>query len=389
MSTQIGQAPSRSERGGNLRNIQFLRFVAAALVVMSHAGLAIYGIAPATTNLGGVGVDIFFVISGFIMPYMTYGGSPGIPAVPKFDGIQFLLKRLTRIWPLYAIATLTMVALAALLTTGLFPMDQYVAYHFGAHKIDLGWILQSLTFTHLTGGPIIPLGWTLQAEFIFYVFFAVVLIAKPPRTSLYPALYFVVFGILGAIPFLFQSPESFVGKIFTVVGSPMMLEFFFGMLLYEAYSRNLRTSVHLSIILGLIGVGIFYLAAFTSVISFVPSTFYRPLTWGIAAMLLVWAALSMEGKVSVGHISELGDSSYSLYLVHGLLTPFITGAWNGIGGQNYVPWFLYLLGTLAISQFVALWVYKYIEHPIHEQTKRKIDTGWHAGLGRIGTSRAR
>lgn len=373
----------------NLSNVQFLRFVAAAVVVCSHAGLAIYGISPSYTNLGGVGVDIFFVISGFIMPYMTYGGSPGTPAVAKFDSVQFLLKRLTRIWPLYAIATLTMVGLAALLTTGLFPMDQEVTYHFGPHKIDLGWIIRSLTFTHSATGPIIPLGWTLQAEFIFYVFFAIVLIAKPSRTLVYPAMYAVVFAILGAMPFLLQSPESFAGKAFAIIGSPMMLEFFFGMLLYEAYSRKLRTNVLVSLLLGLIGIGIFCLAAFTSIVDFVPQPFNRPLTWGIAATLVVWAALSTEGKVSVGRISVLGDSSYSLYLVHGLMTPFIMAIWNGVGGQNYLPWYLYLLGTLALSQIVALWVYKHIEHPIHEQTKRKIDAGWHAGLGRIGASRAR
>ncbi|WP_139300736.1 hypothetical protein [Escherichia coli] len=60
-----------------LFNIQALRFIAAAMVVLAHAELGQYGIGniEILASLGGFGVIIFFIISGFIIPYVAYGGS--------------------------------------------------------------------------------------------------------------------------------------------------------------------------------------------------------------------------------------------------------------------------------------------------------------------------
>src|ERR1041384_8332317 len=95
--------------------IQALRGVAAMVVVLFHGRGVITG--PAYLDLGdrlfgcgAIGVDLFFVISGFIMVHATW----------KLDGsgrsvAQFLVKRLTRIWPVYVVATFAfLVATAAL-----------------------------------------------------------------------------------------------------------------------------------------------------------------------------------------------------------------------------------------------------------------------------------
>lgn len=57
-----------------LNNIQFLRFVAAALVVVAHGAIAPFGLPIEFYNTGRFGVDVFFVISGFIIPYILFGG---------------------------------------------------------------------------------------------------------------------------------------------------------------------------------------------------------------------------------------------------------------------------------------------------------------------------
>ncbi|HHU9843474.1 TPA: acyltransferase family protein, partial [Escherichia coli] len=83
-------------------NIQVLRFFAALIVVIAHSEIVMYGIRM--SGLGGIGVDIFFIISGFIMPFIAYGGK-------KADGpfnisaAKFFLRRLVRILPLYIILT--------------------------------------------------------------------------------------------------------------------------------------------------------------------------------------------------------------------------------------------------------------------------------------------
>ncbi|EPT8478173.1 acyltransferase family protein [Proteus mirabilis] len=91
------------ENKRTIYNIQILRFVAAALVVLAHAEIFIYDGAK-SEPLGGFGVDIFFVISGFIIPYIAYRG---IDYNGKFKvgSINFFLRRIVRVVPLYAIST--------------------------------------------------------------------------------------------------------------------------------------------------------------------------------------------------------------------------------------------------------------------------------------------
>src|ERR1700722_4229918 len=77
-----GPRPARGNRmKEGIRSIQFLRFIAATLVVLSHSMLAANdffdgGVSRATlyfANVGGSGVHIFFVISGFIMVFTSFG----------------------------------------------------------------------------------------------------------------------------------------------------------------------------------------------------------------------------------------------------------------------------------------------------------------------------
>lgn len=73
-----------------INNIQFLRFVAASLVIFAHAPLNAFGVSSHAIHLGGFGVDIFFIISGFIIPYILFGASHNVIQLPKMGGVSFL-----------------------------------------------------------------------------------------------------------------------------------------------------------------------------------------------------------------------------------------------------------------------------------------------------------
>ncbi|SRR6266571_871351 len=94
-----------------LQSIQILRAVAALLVLAGHlwATLAWLGKPDALPNFvaGAAGVDLFFVISGFVMVHSSekFFGQPG-------GSVQFLLRRLARIVPLYWVATTAALAIA-------------------------------------------------------------------------------------------------------------------------------------------------------------------------------------------------------------------------------------------------------------------------------------
>lgn len=140
-------------------SIQLLRAVAAIAVVTQHVPIPIFGD-------GLWGVDLFFVISGFIMCHAT-----------ARSGRNFFLKRIIRIVPLYWLGTLFIYALALTLPQLLNTTT--------ANPVDL---LKSLLFIpFIKGGipvPIVFQGWTLNYEMFFYGLFWISLLVsrRPCRT---------------------------------------------------------------------------------------------------------------------------------------------------------------------------------------------------------------
>ncbi len=130
-----------------LSSLELLRFVAALLVVLFHLP---------SIGIGEFGVDIFFVISGYVMMLSTATGSH-----------QFLLKRLIRIVPLYWAATLAVFLIALLIPSLL-----------NNTSANLVHLIKSLLFVPFdkngTGHqPLLTIGWTLNFEMYFYLLFAV------------------------------------------------------------------------------------------------------------------------------------------------------------------------------------------------------------------------
>src|SRR5215467_2504234 len=151
--------------------IQFLRALAAAAVVAFHVrfdfvnNVSPPGFLPAAFNLGAAGVDLFFVISGFVMVYSSESlfGRPNAPAT-------FLLRRIVRIVPLYWL--MTSVMLAYVLARGFGPSDAspqlaLASYFFIPYRRPSGAM-----------DPLYGIGWTLNYEMFFYVVFAVAMAAR-------------------------------------------------------------------------------------------------------------------------------------------------------------------------------------------------------------------
>jgi exopolysaccharide production protein ExoZ len=142
-------------------SIQYLRGLAATLVVASHAFLYPLADAPLLYGRWGwLGVILFFVISGFIMVTVTGSG--------RFDGSTFLRRRAVRVVPMYWAATLFTAALALA-----------APQIFKTMTFDWSQLWRSLLFVpfynETSGGihPIYKLGWTLNYEVYFYLCFAV------------------------------------------------------------------------------------------------------------------------------------------------------------------------------------------------------------------------
>ena len=207
-----------------LFSIQILRAIAACAVALAH----IHGdlkyhmgvsLMPAF-SVGGVGVDIFFVISGFIMVYVSAPmfGAAGGPRI-------FLLRRICRIAPLYWAATTLYIAI--------------VLWALGRGSLPgFDWALASYLFVPYPGGnetfPVYSIGWTLNYEMFFYCVFAVVLIWPRRAAVAILAAAFVAWVGLGALVDL-PAPMRFLSHA-------IVLEFVFGALLGLAFIEGIRLS---------------------------------------------------------------------------------------------------------------------------------------------------
>jgi len=276
-----------AQRPDLLPSIQILRAVAAILVVITH------GYAP--FELGRVGVDIFFVLSGFIMVHVNRQsfGQHGA-------SIAFLRNRLARIVPTYWFCT----ALTALILTT------------NGSSINLSWLVGSFTFIPATGfnGTILPMlatGWTLNFEMFFYVIFGSCLMF-PARAGLI-AMFLLLIALV-AIG-LVLSPTIPILVYWT---HPLLLEFGLGMII-----ALIRPHLVLNRTTGLLiaAVGFAILAGFWSYP--VPNRLvdkWLPLLWGLpSAAIVAGLAFSDRGKLLPKAFAPalfLGNASYSIYLAH-------------------------------------------------------------------------
>jgi exopolysaccharide production protein ExoZ len=286
MDTAQDKAP------GEVRSIQYLRGLAAFGVLAFHAAERAGG----AFGTGAAGVDVFFVISGFIMWVVTCRKAPS-PG-------RFLIKRVQRIVPLYWAVTLATAALAVFVP-GAFP-------HMQVTGEALAKSLAFIPYRDPEGliAPLVVPGWTLDFEMFFYLLFAGGLLA-PAR--LRPWLVAGALALLvGLRPFV--DPSNPLASTYT---DPILLEFAAGVGLGWLWSNQRLPAARAGWALVALG-----LAGFAAVgVAGIDVSMARPLWWGVPAFLLVCGAVAIEraGPVpDLWPLRALGDASYSVYLIHGL-----------------------------------------------------------------------
>lgn len=313
----------------NIPHIQLLRALAALSVTMCHFDsvanmLTGHANDRQTLYCLASGVDLFFVISGFIMVY----SQEALFAVHK-GPLVFLVKRLAKIVPLYWLTTVMAV----------FLMDLPVTWHK---------CVESFLFIPYWGQPgaIFPLhgvGWSLNFEMFFYMLFAVALCW--PRRIAVPSLC----AVLGCIVFLgHQLTPKAAPLIFW--SDPIILEFAFGMIIALLHIQRIR----LAGIVRWLLIAVALLAIWLSSPHMPPSG-YRAVTWGIPAAMIVVSVVLTGQMASTGRIiwlmRPIGDASYSIYLIHPLMGAAVFRLWPlGLNHYPVLPVLtVAMIATIAIS----------------------------------------
>jgi exopolysaccharide production protein ExoZ len=286
------------------------------------------------------GVDLFFVISGFVMVYAStklfgHRGSPG----------QFMARRLIRIVPLYWAATtlFLLIAMAAPSTVseGAGSMtDIAMSYAFLPARRPGGSIQ-----------PIYSLGWTLNYEMFFYAVFAAC-IWQPRRRAI--ALVSLLLGAAIALHRLV--PEHAAALVFWT--DPIVAEFLFGMAIAVIASANVTLSTPVRV--GLVTGALALLTA--GDLSDIRNS--EPITTGIPmAMLLAGTALGRQVRMPRA-LTLLGDASYALYLVHPFAMRPVGLLWHHLYLSGPIAATAYAGVALLLSIAGSICVYLWFERPV-------------------------
>ncbi|SDG32894.1 acyltransferase family protein [Microbacterium pygmaeum] len=317
--------------------------MAALLVVITHS--TFYASERLDPDLfvwkgGTVGVDIFFVISGFVMMITA-------PPFQKVSGgwRYFAMRRVTRIVPMYWIATTAKIAMililpGAAINSALTPGHVISSYLFLPTRNESGSV-----------EPVLGVGWTLTFEMFFYAVFAVGLLLRAN-----PYIFATIIMCLAAAGHLLRGDGDW--PVWAFYFDKVVLYFVIGMTIAKIVSSN-RLRRFVPYMLG-------GLVAIAGVLIILGQLDWSRNAWlrTVVVTFIVLAAVASD-RLLTGRIPRpvlfFGDASYSLYLFHPLLAPLVPAILALIGLE--VGW-LSVIGSITAALVGSALIYVWVEKPI-------------------------
>ncbi|MAK60650.1 MAG: hypothetical protein CMK09_06700 [Ponticaulis sp.] len=291
--------------------VQILRFVAAFFVMLTHIrGTELLhdngsSLLPSFVETAGfAGVDLFFVISGFVMSYVTTRLDPGASSAAKF-----MVARLARIYPTWW------------LFLGAYCALMFIIFRVPWHPSSLPdsvsgieALLKSAFLIPQLPLPLLNVGWTLIHEQYFYLVFALLLVL--PKAWRLPGLLIWALLPLAGIVFGLQSASA--SGVLELAVHSMTLEFIAGAVAGWLFTREIRPFPAILFGLGVVGFAVVALLS-------TPETLSNDRPMRVALLVLpctflVYGAAGLQDRFRnnkpLSEASILGDWSYTLYLCH-------------------------------------------------------------------------
>jgi exopolysaccharide production protein ExoZ len=319
--------------------VQGLRLLAALLVVTTHSFFFTserLGAQSVAWPYGARGVDIFFVISGFVMVISSH----------KLIGTEsgwarFAIQRLIRIVPLYWLATTIKVFIMVVASSAVL----HATWDTGAIVGSYFFIPYRKDATHVE--PLMGVGWTLVFEMFFYFVFTLALYL---RANIH---VFVGIVMVSLAAMSFYRPDAYPAWMYLL--NPVVLEFWFGMLVGYLILRGRNIALEFAAPLAIVSLLL--------VLCVQSSSLPPAVVICIPTALLVYAVASMEDTLAARlprFIVFLGAASYSLYLFHSLFAPAIPTILRYFGVRSFS---LSVVISISASVGLSALVYSFVELP--------------------------
>lgn len=338
-----------------------LRALAAILVVIDHAFLVFYSDHHATPlavmagHLGGIGVNVFFTISGYIMLHTSSKKFGGLP-----NATTFMVKRFLRIAPLYYLGTLA-----------------YILLHRD------GWdgptLLKSFLFIpYINGGeghfyPVLGVGWTLNLEMFFYLVFAVSMIFER-RIGIAFCIGLITALFVAGQVIRPDHHEALKNTLFAFYTKDVMILFAAGMVIRLLQDRIV--ALFARFVQGDRGLLYFLMPWFVLVLVMAVLD-SMGMKAGVPKILEILSPLPLicvvACRIDVGRwfdnvFSFLGDASYSIYIFHGLVVDCLILLYDAMNLQDLA---VKVILNVLICVPVSLLLYLYLEKRLQRTIRLK------------------
>ncbi|WP_051546701.1 acyltransferase family protein [Lysobacter capsici] len=327
---------------GKIGLIQVLRAYAALWVVWRHTYYQGF-------EVGVFGVDVFFVISGFIMAYICaeQAVAPG----------RFLLRRTLRIAPLYWLVTCAAFGLALL-----------APHLFNSTTGNWSNLLKSLLFIPYlkengTVMPVIPVGWTLNCEMLFYLAMSACLGFGRKHAALAAAAGLAMLPVVVRAD-LADSPAAWF------YSQPVMAEFLFGVLAFMAWSRLRKLELWVPVLAVTAALSALSLPILEWQRGAATAFAGRLFLLGVPAATLVLSAALLDGRCrAVAALKNrvaliLGDASYSIYLSHIFVIEGLRKVVFPRTGLFDMTTFAGAFAALTTAALVGVVIHRLVERPL-------------------------
>lgn len=318
-------------------------------------------------NSGAAGVDLFFVISGFIMVFVTRKSKGGIVYAKKF-----LIKRVLRIWPLYVIATLAYASIVA-------PVIVNISLTIVIQ------ILKSIFFLPLSyldppyfGYAYLGVGWSLNYEMYFYLLIAISLLGGKYRWFVFASLIILTLII---IPLAFGNltcrpleTRNYGSLFLNLITNPIIWEFIYGAIIGLLYITPDSAKVFGSffqsrtVVISVIVLGVWqYFSGFYGG--------HGPFYWGLSMAFIFMALVFYNRGKSIKYPSwlvYLGDISFSVYVWHVPVAVFITYIFNELSVPLFSSGTPAFFLTFSLTLIISHISYQLVEKKLHFFITKKL-----------------